>query len=318
MLKTIVLLIAALVAVPLATFYFDAPLSDAHWAILQNSLLIYLGVALGCFTLAEITRNCSQVDKIWSIVPIAYVWYIAVAGGLGDRAILMAVLVTLWGARLTYNFSRRGAYTWKFWTGEEDYRWEVLRKMPLLQGRTRWFFFNLFFISLYQNGLILLFTLPILVALDGAEKALFWADYLLAALFIAALVMETVADQQQWDYQNEKHRRKKAGEKLTGEYSLGFAYRGLWKWMRHPNYTAEQAIWVIFYFFSVAATGRWFNWSVAGAILLLLLFQGSSDFSEGISSQKYPRYAIYKRRVGRFLPKIFSNSKSEEVIESFV
>ena len=206
MLKTIVLLIAALVAVPLATFYFDAPLSDAHWAILQNSLLIYLGVALGCFTLAEITRNCSQVDKIWSIVPIAYVWYIAVAGGLGDRAILMAVLVTLWGARLTYNFSRRGAYTWKFWTGEEDYRWEVLRKMPLLQGRTRWFFFNLFFISLYQNGLILLFTLPILVALDGAEKALFWADYLLAALFIAALVMETVADQQQWDYQNEKHR----------------------------------------------------------------------------------------------------------------
>jgi hypothetical protein len=131
MLKTIVLLIAALVAVPLATFYFDAPLSDAHWAILQNSLLIYLGVALGCFALAEITRNCSQVDKIWSIVPIAYVWYIAVAGGLGDRAILMAVLVTLWGARLTYNFSRRGAYTWKFWTGEEDYRWEVLRKMPL-------------------------------------------------------------------------------------------------------------------------------------------------------------------------------------------
>ena len=96
MLKTIVLLIAALVAVPLATFYFDAPLSDAHWAILQNSLLIYLGVALGCFALAEITRNCSQVDKIWSIVPIAYVWYIAVAGGLGDRAILMAVLVTLW------------------------------------------------------------------------------------------------------------------------------------------------------------------------------------------------------------------------------
>ena len=50
---------------------------------------------------------------------------------------------------------------------------------------------------------------PILVALDGAEKALFWADYLLAALFIAALVMETVADQQQWDYQNESTAAKR-------------------------------------------------------------------------------------------------------------
>ncbi|HEX2900375.1 MAG TPA: DUF1295 domain-containing protein, partial [Bacteroidia bacterium] len=276
MLKTIVLLIAALVAVPLATIYFDTPPSDAHWQILLNCIWIYLGVALSCFALAELTRNCSQVDKIWSVVPIFYAWYIAVAGGLGDRAILMAVMVTLWGARLTYNFSRRGAYSWKFWTGEEDYRWEVLRQMPLLQSRTRWFFFNLFFISLYQNGLILLFTLPILVALGGAETALYWADYLLAALFLAALVVETVADQQQWTYQNEKHRRKAAGEKLTGEYALGFAYRGLWKWMRHPNYAAEQAIWIIFYFFSVAATGRWFNWSVAGCILLLLLFQGSS------------------------------------------
>lgn len=29
----------------------------------------------------------------------------------------MAVLVTLWGARLTYNFARKGGYT-----GMEDYR----------------------------------------------------------------------------------------------------------------------------------------------------------------------------------------------------
>jgi steroid 5-alpha reductase family enzyme len=120
---------------------------------------------------------------------------------------------------------------------------------------------------------------------------------------VGLLAMETIADQQQWNYQNEKHRRKAAGKPLTGIYALGFATTGLWKYMRHPNYAAEQAIWVCFYFFSVAATGRWFNWSVAGAVLLLLLFQGSSDFSEGISSKKYPAYAAYKKRVGRFLPK---------------
>lgn len=316
MLKTIVLLIAALVIVPIATFYFDVPLSDEHWLILKHCIFIYLGVALSCFTLAEITRNCSQVDKIWSIVPIVYVWYIAYAGGMGDRSVLMAVLVTLWGARLTYNFSRRGAYSWKFWSGEEDYRWQVLREMPLLKGRTRWFFFDLFFISLYQNGLILLFTLPALLALGGEEKPLFWVDFLLAGLFIAALLIETVADQQQWNYQNEKHRRKAAGEPLDGEYALGFVHSGLWRWVRHPNYAAEQLIWVIFYFFSVAATGRWFNWSVAGALLLLLLFQGSADFSEGISSKKYPLYGVYCKRVGRFLPKLRGSKVTDLSSES--
>ncbi len=161
MIKTIIVLILTLIIVPIVSFYFGDALTPLQVSILWNSIYIYLGVALSCFILSEITGNCSQVDKIWSIVPLAYAWYIAYAGGMSDRLILMAILVSIWGIRLTYNFSRRGAYTLKFWAGEEDYRWGVLREKPELKGKVRWFFFNLFFISLYQNGLILLFTLPI-------------------------------------------------------------------------------------------------------------------------------------------------------------
>ncbi|MFO7616389.1 MAG: hypothetical protein R6V75_03990, partial [Bacteroidales bacterium] len=57
-----------------------------------------------------------------------------------------------------------------------------------------------------------------------------------------------------------------------------------------------------FYFFSVVATGRWLNWSVVGALLLVLLFYGSSSFSESISAGKYPGYDEYRRRVPRFIP----------------
>ena len=160
MIKTIAILILTFIVVPVASFYFDDPLSPEQSEILWSCIYIYLGVALSCFLISEITGNCSQVDKIWSIMPIVYAWYIAIAGGMNERMVLMAVLVTLWGVRLTYNFSRRGAYSWKFWSGEEDYRWAVLREKPELKGKTRWFFFNLFFISLYQQGLILLFTLP--------------------------------------------------------------------------------------------------------------------------------------------------------------
>ncbi|MCK4748806.1 MAG: DUF1295 domain-containing protein, partial [Bacteroidales bacterium] len=92
------------------------------------------------------------------------------------------------------------------------------------------------------------------------------------------------------------------GGELPEAYAKGFVHKGLWGIVRHPNYAAEQAIWIGFYFFSVAATGQWINWSVMGAILLVLLFWGSSNLSESISSGKYPEYETYKKRVPRFIP----------------
>lgn len=305
MIKTILVLLFTLIVVPLITWYFDEPLSTEHQKILSELLIMYVTVAGLCFIISELTKNCSQVDKLWSIMPVIYAWYIAVAGGMDPRVVLMASLITVWGARLTFNFARRGGYSWKFWTGEEDYRWEVLKQNPALKGKVRWTLFNLFFISYYQMGLILMFTLPTLVALQGSDKPLFWADYILAAVFLGLIVIETLADQQQWNYQKEKYRRIKAGEKLDGIYAKGFVHTGLWKYMRHPNYMAEQSVWIIIYLFSVAATGKWINWSIAGALLLLILFQGSSDFSEKISAEKYPEYKEYQKKTGRFIPKFW-------------
>ena len=305
MLKTILFLLAALIALPIVAFYSDAPLNPEQLEILSLLAKTTLGIALGCFVVSELTRNCSQVDKLWSLVPILYVWMTADAGGYTPRLTLMAVLVTLWGARLTYNFGRRGGYHWIPWQGEEDYRWAVLRKNPLLSNRFAWALFNLFFISLYQHGLILLFTLPAVAAMAEPTGVLGAMDWVAAGLFLGFLVTETVADQQQYRYQQEKYRRINAGEPLEGEFALGFCATGLWSKVRHPNYASEQAIWISFYLFSVAATGRWFNWSLAGALLLVLLFIGSSDFSEKISAEKYRDYEDYQRKTPRFIPKFW-------------
>lgn len=303
MLRTILVLLATLIALPIVAIYWDQPLSAEIAATLHRLVYLMLGVAFTCFLVSELTGNCSQVDKIWSIIPIVYVWTVAGASGWSPRLMLMAGLVTLWGLRLTYNFWRRGGYDWLPWRGEEDYRWSVLRQNPMLKGRLRWGLFNLFFIALYQNSLILLFTLPALVAWQGNERPLGIFDGVAAGLFLAFLLYETVADQQQYNYQKEKYRRIAAGEPLDGEYAAGFCRTGLWSVVRHPNYACEQAIWLCFYLFSIAATGRWLNWSLAGAILLMLLFLGSSDFSEKISAGKYPAYAEYQRKVPRFIPK---------------
>jgi ABC-type uncharacterized transport system permease subunit len=50
---------------------------------------------------------------------------------------------------------------------------------------------------------------------------------------------------------------------------------------------------VSLYVFSIAATGRYVNWTLTGALLLILLFQGSGIFTEIISNQKYPKYKEY-------------------------
>ncbi len=113
-------------------------------------------VSAFCWIASLITKDTSWVDRIWSIVPVVYVWIFAAAalveGANATRLVVMALLVTAWGARLTFNFARKGGYS-----GVEDYRWAVLR------GRMKpWQFqlFNLFFIVLYQNALLVLISLP--------------------------------------------------------------------------------------------------------------------------------------------------------------
>lgn len=307
MIKTIIILIATLLILPVIAFKVDPhPISAGQWHVIYVSGLIALIAALLCFALSELTGNHSQVDKLWSIMPMVYTWYFSYSSGWDPRVVLMAICATIWGIRLTYNFSRRGAYKLNFWEEEEDYRWEVLRQSPLFKGKPlNWKLFNLFFISLYQMAVIWLFSLPPVIVYAGKDSPLGWLDYLLAGILIGLVVIETIADQQQWNYHNERQRRIKAGEKVDGEYAVGFIRTGLWSYMRHPNYAAEQSIWIVFYLFTIVATGSYVNWTMAGCLLLLVLFQGSADFSEGISLTKYPAYADYVKRVPRFIPKFW-------------
>lgn len=299
---TALLLVFTLLVVPLVSVVFGTLPGPAEIAALKTVSWILLAVWLSCFILGELTANVSQVDKLWSLLPIIYVWVVADHGDYTPRLLLMAMLVTAWGVRLTYNFSRHGAYRLKFWSGQEDYRWQVLRDKPEFTPAWKWTLFNLGFISGYQNALILMMTLPTLVAMQFGATPLGPLDYIATALILALLVFETIADNQQWRFQSAKYALIEAGEPLSGRYEKGFLDRGLWAYSRHPNYFAEQGFWLTFYLFSVAASGQWINWSIAGAVLLVILFRGSSNFSEEISASKYPQYARYQETVPRFVP----------------
>jgi steroid 5-alpha reductase family enzyme len=260
-------------------------------AALVVSFWIFAGAWAGTWLLSMVTREYSWVDRIWSVIPIAYVAVFAAAADFGDaRLNTMLALVVAWGARLTFNFARKGGYA----PGGEDYRWDILR------GRmSRWQFqlFNLFFISFYQNVILLLICLPAYTALTNPRPFGVW-DIVAAVAFVGLLVGETIADQQQWNFQQWKRAEVSAGRDSRPR----FLQTGLFRFSRHPNFFFEQAQWWVVFFFGVIAAGSLWQPSVAGAVLLNLLFVGSTRFTESISVSRYPEYAQYQATTSAVIP----------------
>ena len=139
MTKKIIITVGSLILFVYAVFfgdYFDLNFTEVQSETLLFLFKVYLSASLISFILSEIFKNYSQVDKLWSTIPIFYVWYFTLSSGFDSRMILMSIMVSIWGLRLTYNFARRGGYSIYFWKGEEDYRWkELKRKVPFLRPK---------------------------------------------------------------------------------------------------------------------------------------------------------------------------------------
>jgi steroid 5-alpha reductase family enzyme len=258
------------------------------------------GVCLFVWIASLITHDHSWVDRIWSIVPVAYVWIFAAFAGLANvRLDVMAVLVTVWGARLTFNFARKGGYS-----GVEDYRWAVLmgRMSPLQFG-----FFNFFFIVIWQNIILLLIALPAFTAYQNRATPFGIWDVVVAVVFLGCTIGETIADQQQWNFQTWKKSEQDDGRAPSPR----FLQTGLWRFSRHPNFFFEQAQWWTLFFFGVVAAQSVVQWTVVGAVLLTTLFIGSTRFTESITRSRYPEYADYQSRVSPIIPFPSSHATSE-------
>jgi len=108
------------------------------------------------------------------------------------------------------------------------------------QNKWVWTLVNLFLISGYQNILILLFFLPIIVALQFNNTPLGLIDYTATGLRVFFIIYETIVDQQQCEYQSKKHALKNSKQELTATYKKSFLDKVLLAYSRHLNYWAEQ------------------------------------------------------------------------------
>ncbi|GLI60031.1 hypothetical protein VaNZ11_002096 [Volvox africanus] len=259
----------------------------AHESPLVLAELVALAAALLCWLWYLVTRNCSHVDRMWSILPPIYViifgWYdiktavaavrialtVSTSNGAGRgisisriltavstavsssgadaRLLVAAALATVWGCRLTFNFWRKGGYSLHY----EDYRWAEVRK---LMHPGVFEVFNLAFVALAQHALCLLITIPAFITAtvgrkveNGTPQPLGSADWAAAALFALLLLGEVTADEQQWAFQRRKHQLLASGQLRRGDYKRGFRTTGLFRFSRHPNFFCEYGMWWSFY-----------------------------------------------------------------------
>ncbi|XP_037047680.1 uncharacterized protein C594.04c-like [Bradysia coprophila] len=294
------------------TFYKDLALFHEQADTLVYALVVGLFFAVVSWVLSLITGLHTWVDKWWSILPVIVALHFSThdclyqSSGdhpLNSRLWLVTLLICLWGARLTYNFNRKGGYS----NGFVDYRWTYLQiRVP---SKAFFFIFNIVFICLYQNVLLVLLAVPLYVIEQAAHLKpvpLNWIDAVATAGFIGCLVVETVADNQQWAFYEQRRKAIESKKKVTGDLKRGFLSHGLFRYSRHPNFFGEMGIWWFVYLYSVAATYpvhvQWINPTIIGTILLTLLFQGSTALTEFLSSSKYPAYKQYQRTTSRFIP----------------
>ena len=271
------------------------------WLLL---LYIYLAVVFICFFYGLATKNVSQVDRLWSILPIFMVWIYAYISEWVDIVIVMACCVTFWGVRLTGNFYIKGGYRMKKGIFvEEDWRWGYLR--TFITNPILWQLFHFGFICSIQLALVIGFTIPVLlVALSERSSGLYLSDFLFCFLFLFFLGIETIVDLIMFRFQTEKHSLSSEEQKSSHNTCIraGFDFSGLRKYSRHPNYFAEVMQWIVIYMWGSYRIGNWLNWGLLFAIALFVVVFCSTFISEPVASKKYPLYAEYQKTTWRFIP----------------
>jgi steroid 5-alpha reductase family enzyme len=192
------------------------------------------------------------------------------------------VLVSAWGARLTYNFLRG-------WGGldHEDWRYVDMRAKT---GRAYWLV-SFLGIHLFPTLMVFAGCLPIYAALGRGAQSLNLLDGLATLVTLSAIAIETIADAQL--------RRFRLRTDRTPDEILD---SGLWAWSRHPNYLGEMLFWWGLWLFALAA-GPGNAWTVIGAAAITLMFHVVSlRLLETRMLERRPAYAAHVRRVPAFVP----------------
>lgn len=239
-----------------------------------------LSVMGGAWVASVPLRDVSIADIAWGPCLAAIAW-ISLAAGDGDhgRALLIALLVTIWAARLAAHVAwRHDGEDRRYRATRERHGEDFVRRSFL---RVVWL----------QAAVAWVVSLPIQVAASdptpGAAGALTFAGL---AVFALGLAFEGFADAQ---LERFKRNPLNDGAVLGG---------GLWRYSRHPNYFGEACVWWGIWLIALETGSAW--WTVIGPALMTFLLVRVSGvaLTERTIAGRRPGYDEYVKRTSAFVP----------------
>ena len=225
-------------------------------------------------------RDVSIIDAYWGFGFVVIAWIVFVlSGDVTPRKVLLVVVATLWGLRLTAYLARR-----KF-GAPEDYRYRAMRE----QTGPRFWIASLWIVFGLQGAIMIVVALPLMTGqLD--RSPLGWLDAVGSAVWAVGFAFEAVGDWQLARFKSETHDKNAVLD------------RGLWRYTRHPNYFGNFMIWWGIFLVSWGTGDAW--WTVLSPLLMSFLLVKVSGVALLESSLRVRKagYAEYVARTSAFFP----------------
>jgi steroid 5-alpha reductase family enzyme len=256
----------------------------------MNAIVLSAGALFGLcalflvvYAVARQIDNFGIVDIAWSFsFGLVALGYGLLGAGWPVRRAIMASMVLLWSFRLGIHLLVRIAHKHP----EEDGRYRQLRKDWGRSFRMKMAaFFQLQALS------VVLLAIPFLASCSNSGRELKAFEWCGAALWLAAIVGEALADSQLSRF------------KRTQKNPAAVCDVGLWRFSRHPNYFFEWLVWVAFFLFACASPWGWIGILSPACILYLLLRVTGIPYTEQQSIRtKGDAFRRYQERTSAFVP----------------
>jgi len=250
-----------------------------------SAAAVGLAAIVGLFSLLWMSsarrRDASIADIWWGPGFVVLAWlYCALLGAFRPRPVLIATLLTVWGARLAWHIFTRSR------GGGEDRRYAAIRAR---YGDAFWWQ-SLFSVFWLQAVLVWVIALPILAASASTSTHSGITDILGVLLFVGGFGMEAIGDHQLRRFKSVPSNR---GQVLD---------RGLWRYTRHPNYFGDALLWWGVYVLAASTSaGRLTIVSPALMTFLLMRVSGVALLERDLRASK-SAYADYIERTSPFVP----------------
>lgn len=264
----------------------DAPSEDPHRVPLSISTAVAATSAstAACFLAAWArqlrTRDATSVDLLWTLgVALTTGFHALVSEGWLPRRILLVSLVAAWAGRLCMHLARRIGRG-------EDGRYAELRRR--VGGRAPVVFLAVYVVQAALVIALGLLFVPLLRATEVGWRA---NDVLAVALFVAALLGESVADRQLRRWREDPANRGRA------------CRAGLWRLSRHPNYFFESLHWCVYPLLGLGLSQGAYLWlAPAGMFLLMRFVTGVPPAEAQALRSRGEDYREYQRTTNAFFP----------------